>query len=76
MQLTGWDNGNWMRNATCVETQTSKVLTQVDLLSIPYNMLVKMITLFVSDRRNGRQLFESWFGLKMNDLTKSKRVGI
>ena len=24
MQLTGWDNGNEMRNATCVDSKTSK----------------------------------------------------
>ncbi len=35
-------NSNEMRNATCVETQTSKDPTQVNLLSIPYT-----VTLFL-----------------------------
>ena len=36
MQLTGCHDGNEMRNdATCGETKTSKVLTQVNLLLFP-----------------------------------------
>ncbi len=34
-----------MRNATCVETQTSKVPTTVDLLSIPYTVVVLSLIL-------------------------------
>ena len=35
MQLTGCYNGNEMRNATCVETQPSKVPTRVSLMLFP-----------------------------------------
>ena len=36
VQLTGWDNGNEMHSATCVE---SKNFYRVALLSIPYTVL-------------------------------------
>ena len=36
MQTIGWDNGNELHNATCVETQTWKVLKYVDRLPILY----------------------------------------
>ena len=39
-----------MRNATCVETQTSKVLTQVNLLSIPYTV-VHIVTIIQDSKK-------------------------
>ncbi len=62
MQFTGWDNGNWMRNATCVETQTSKAPTQVNLLSIPYTVFVALKFAWLEDHRtltdSGRSDFD------------------
>ena len=38
MQLTGCDNGNEKRNATCAALKTSKAPTQDALLFISYSM--------------------------------------
>ena len=40
MQLTGWENANNVRNATCAASKTSKVPTQDALLFISYSMQV------------------------------------
>ena len=40
MQLTGWDNRNEMRNATCVGSKTS--IYRVALLSVSYTVTLPL----------------------------------
>ena len=42
MQLTGWENANNVRNATCAASKTSKVPMQDALLFISYSMTLPL----------------------------------
>ena len=56
MQLTGWENANNVRNATCVASKTSKVPTQDALPFISYSMAMGnyLNLLFVWTRVTGK----------------------